>query len=553
MLTTLIVGWLLGASPGRGSVGSTRSPALATADDSAHAPSKPALGPNQADATIRPQETTLAVPNAFLGLSTEYSTLPLVEKHTALYERVLENLFVRFEHRDPLVLRIGGDSAEHVRFDKKKIHFPPWAFHFNQKVADDTIRVMNGLRLRVIIDINTISSNPREVSAWMKDFTTSPHLEIGTVVAFELGNEPDIYDKKAWQGGLLHATDQPALQPRGVKPNLPDKITPTSFAKKFRTYALALHRAAPRVPLVAPALAKPTDNVEWIKTLLRRPHPGLRVVSAHIYPYTACGPHTGSKYATIQKVLSENATAGMARTARPSIVVAHKAGLPLRLTEINSVTCGGVQGVSNTFATALWAPDALFELMRAGVEGVHLHARVKSINRPFSFNAQGLQTRPLLYGLILFTKMLKGAISARLVPVHVRTGRSLHLKLWAVRSNQSEIGPRSVLRVLAINKGRGAAVVHLHLPTSSPAYVQRLLARSASSTAGVTLGGQQLDHHAYWRGKLKVQVLRPSRNGSYVFRVRGESAAMVTVAVPPNTLSSPPVKAAGPAPLLGYQ
>src|SRR5581483_2762732 len=208
---------------------------------------------------------------------------------------------------------------------------------------------------------------------------TSPHLELGTVVAFELGNEPDIYDKKAWEGGKLQATDQSALQHRGPKPHLPDKITATSFAKKFRTYALALHRAAPKVPLVAPALAKPTDNVGWIKTLLRRPHPGLRVVSAHVYPYTACGPHTGSKYATIPKVLSENATAGMARTAAPAIAVAHKAGLSLRLTEINSVTCGGVEGVSNTFATALWVPDALFELMRAGVEGVHLHARVKSL------------------------------------------------------------------------------------------------------------------------------------------------------------------------------
>jgi hypothetical protein len=31
--------------------------------------------------------------------------------------------------------------------------------------------------------------------------------------------------------------------------------------------------------------------------------------------------------------------------------------------------------VSDTFATALWAPDALFELLRAGIDGVNVHVR----------------------------------------------------------------------------------------------------------------------------------------------------------------------------------
>jgi hypothetical protein len=40
------------------------------------------------------------------------------------------------------------------------------------------------------------------------------------------------------------------------------------------------------------------------------------------------------------------------------MMLAHRAGFPFRLTEQNSVTCGGLAGVSNTFATALWAPAA---------------------------------------------------------------------------------------------------------------------------------------------------------------------------------------------------
>lgn len=54
--------------------------------------------------------------------------------------------------------------------------------------------------------------------------------------------------------------------------------------------------------------------------------------------------------------------------------------------EINSVTGLGLGGVSDTFATALWAPDALFELMRAGVPAVNLHARVFAVDDPFTFD-----------------------------------------------------------------------------------------------------------------------------------------------------------------------
>jgi hypothetical protein len=548
-----IAGWLLGA--GGGGTGSLGSPAVAGADVPARAAGKPVLGPNQAEVTVPAQARTTAIPHEFLGISSEYTTLPLVEKHRDEYERVIDELNVRPEHLSPLVLRIGGDSAEHVRYDKKRIHFPPWAFTFNAKVARDTITVMNDLKLKVIVDINTISSNPREVAAWMKDFTTSKHLETGTVAAFELGNEPDIYDQKAWEGGIgIRAVDHSTVKQRGKRPKLPKRITATSFAKKFQAYARALYSVAPKVPLIAPALSKATENLGWIRTLLRYRTKMLKVISAHVYPYSACAKPGQAHYPTIQNVLSENATAGMVRTIRPALKLAHKAGLSFRLTEVNSVTCGGTKGVSNTFATALWAPDALFELMRAGVEGVHLHARVESINRPFSFNSRGLQTRPLLYGLLLFRRMLGGG-HAGLVPVRVRSSPKLHLKVWAVRETLGDqvkgipfIG--NTLNVLLINKGNGPALINLHLPASAPAFVQRLLAPSASSTVGVTLEGQQLNQKARWQRKARLETIRPGKRG-YVVRVRGESAAILSVPVAANTLSAPPQHAAGPA-LFGY-
>jgi hypothetical protein len=530
----------------------------------ARAPAKPpALGPNQAEVTVSGQARTKAIPEGFLGISTEFTTLPLVEKHSVLWERALGE--VGEPSTVPIVpMRIGGDSAEHVRFSKTPVQVPPWAFPVTPKLVNDTARVISESKLQVIVDINTITSTPQEVGTWMRDLMARLHNVLhGEIVAFELGNEPDIYSQGAWAGGINIEGNAPPNE-GGVRPaNLPQQITAMSFATSFQAYARALHSAAPEVPVIAPALAEATENLGWIKTLLRYRTEGLRVISAHVYPYSACADPGTAKYPTIQKILSENATAGMARVVAPAIAVAHRAGLSLRLTEINSVTCGGLEGVSNTFATALWAPDALFELMRAGVEGVNLHARVTSINRPFSINQQGIQTRPLLYGLSLFNRM-RGP-GARLVPVQLRNGRWLHLKVWAVREDADEpsYGPdgsssgapfliRNPLKVLMINKGRRSAVVTLHLPTSSRAFVERLLAPSASSTSGVTLEGQQFNHQGEWQGKEKLQTLAPTRNGSYVLRVRGESAALLTVPVAASTLDAPGHKAAGPAPLFGY-
>jgi len=557
VLAALTAGSLLGATSGRSDIGSLGLRAVARADVPARAQGRPAVGANQADVTVPGPGRMKAIPSLFLGLSSEYSTLPLVEKHPDLWARVLFNV-VPGGNIPALPLRIGGDSAEHVIYGRKPPQFAPWeVFSPTPKLVDDTAKAISASKLQVIIDINTITTTPREAAAWMQRLLSSLHnVRGGNIVAFELGNEPDIYSCSAWAGGLLTATDQSTDAQQKCPANLPRQITATSFAKAFQAYARALHSVAPSVPVMAPALAKATDHLGWIKTLLRYRTKTLKVISAHVYPYLACAKPGQAGYPTIQKILSENATAGMAKTIAPAVALAHRAGLSLRLTEINSVTCGGTLGVSNAFATALWAPDALFELMNAGVEGVNLHARVSSINRPFSFTRQGLETRPLLYGLILFKRVL--GQGARLVPVRVRAGRSLHLKVWAVRASYStDVGKRAPfirnpLNVLLINKGRGWARITLHLPTRQRGFVERLLAPSASSTSGVTLAGQHLNRQALWQGRQNVQLLRPTRDGSYVVSVRGESAALVTVPVAPSTLNSPGQHAAGPAPTFGY-
>jgi hypothetical protein len=269
-------------------------------------------------------------------------------------------------------------------------------------------------------------------------------------------------------------------------------------------------------------LSHPRVDAHWITTLLHARHPGLGVISVHEYPLSACAFPGTPSYPTIGRVLSDRTSAGLAASVHPAAVIAHRAGMPLRVTEFNSVTCGGKPGVSNTFATALWAPDAGFELLRAGAQSIDLHARQNTINGPFSFNAGGLEARPLLYGLIMFVRTLSP--HARLLHAQLHVGARANVKAWAVATNHG------TLNVLVLDKGPHGVHLALNLPASGTAQVHRLLAPSPRSHGGVTLDGQRLNRNGEWIGRPTVSALAP-RHHRYHLWVPRYSAALLTVPI----------------------
>jgi hypothetical protein len=117
---------------------------------------------------------------------------------------------------------------------------------------------------------------------------------------------------------------------------------------------------------------------------------------------------------------------------------------------MNSVSCGGNEGVADSFATALWAPDALFELMRAGVDGVNWHIRAELVNAPFMLLPGAIEPLPELYGLALFLQML--GPEARRTGASVSASAGLHVKVWAVTSRNGT----SVLRHGSRRRHQGA-------------------------------------------------------------------------------------------------
>lgn len=454
--------------------------------------------------------TAISVPRSFLGISTEYWTIPVWARHLSLLGRVLSSI----TPDGPMVLRIGGSSADQA-FWAPRTEKPEWVFEIRRHWLADVRRIITRFRVRVILDLNSVTASPQTAVRLARAAEAS--LPAESVIGFEIGNESDTYSQAAWRevtGGIGSRI-------------LPRRMNAAQYARSYLTYARALARVDRGVPLFGPALSNPASNLSWISRLLAGAHPQLGAITVHRYPLSACARRGSKLFPTIARVLSERASAGTARSIAGAVRVSTRAGLPVRLTELNSVTCGGRQGVSNTFATALWAPDALFELLHAGATSAAVHVRATAINAAFSLTRHGLVAHPLLYGLELFSRTL--GTDPQLLALHLVAPNSHDLKAWAVRVH------RNVAHVLLINKGPRATRFDLHIPGAGLMKAQRLLARSARASSGVTLGGQHLDAHGRWAGTPSFELVHPGRHG-YRVTVRGISATLLTVRLKPGAV-----------------
>jgi hypothetical protein len=253
---------------------------------------------------------------------------------------------------------------------------------------------------------------------------------------------------------------------------------------------------------------------------------GLALVTFHRYPLTCFARPGSTQYATIANLLSDRSSHGLAQDLASLVAKAHAQGLPFRVDELNSVACAGKRGVSDTFASALWALDSLFELARAGVDGVNIHTLPGARYQPFAvFHAGGRWVaivRPEYYGLLMFARA--APLGSRLLPINAMAGSPV--KIWAT------LGPDERVRFVLINKSASSSQVLLRVPGfAGAATVEQLVAPSLAATSGVTLGGQsfgQVTPTGTLSGPPMATVLHPVF-GLYAVSVPAATATMLTL------------------------
>jgi hypothetical protein len=450
------------------------------------------------------------VPGGFVGLSLEFpAVIGYAGSDPAQIDPVFAQLIRNISPRGGPGLRVGGDSSDRTWWPVPGMLRPGGiTYNLTNRWAHVARALARAVGARIVLDINMEADSP-QLSAYEARQLVGG-IGARRIRALELGNEPELY-------GVFPLYQRNGYPVKGRPPN----YSPADYTREFKQVAAAM----PPLPLAGPATGAPQWEAKLHQFVGAVPH--LSLLTVHRYATRGCFTSPRSpEYHSIRNLLTRRATHGLAESIKPYLSL-RSSGRPLvRVDELNSVNCGGVRGVSDTFASALWSLDTLFQLVRTGVSGVNFHTFPGARYAPFTFRRRHgtwLGTvRPLYYGILMFARaapagshLLKGS------------GRFANgLDVWGVRT------PQGSVRAVIINYNRRTSrTVGLSLPGSTgQATVVRLQASGAAARTGVSIGGRSFaDPTTTGRlsGAESLPTVRSSQQG-YVVHVPPASAALVT-------------------------
>ncbi len=451
------------------------------------------------------------VPAGFLGLSLEYSALEAYagadpDAVDPLLTRIIKSLS---PGQSP-VIRIGGDSTDQTWWPVPNQVQPPGVRYTLTPGWTQVAKAVAGATgAKLVLGVNLEADDQTLASTEAQALVNG----IGTqsIAALELGNEPELYASFPW----YRAVDGSEV------PGRPPSYNVATFMSEFAQFGSVL---PPVVPLAGPAIG----GRVWLQQVptFVGSEPQLGLVTIHRYPLERCGlPAASPLGPSIANLLSPSSSQGLAAGVTPYVGAAHERGVPLRVDELNSVACGGQPGVSDTFASALWVLDTMFQLLRVGVDGVNIHTWPGAAYEPFVLTKSGagwhVYAEPEYYGLLLFARAVPAG--SRLLPVSGRMSPAINV--FATR------GADRRTRVVLINAGiSGARIVDVWARGMvGKAALQRLQAPSLQSNAGIKVAGQTVDgNSARLVGRQKSQMIKPL-HGGYAVSLPAASAALLTL------------------------
>ena len=399
----------------------------------------PALGAAQLTATFTPNDTVdytstttdntvdvlyplasvaiaskpgLAIPATFMGLSHEWMTAQGLMGDSdrgvnAIYRQLLQNLTAFGS--GPMRLRIGGSST-----DRSGSPTATTAQPFAQLAKAMPVKFYLGVNLGA----DNVGLAVDQATAYANQ------MPPGALDAIEIGNEPDLY---------------------GIQGLRPASYSFQDYLAQFNTWKTQI------MPLLAPGtklLGPSTVDAGWLpetESFLAAEATALSAFSQHYY--FADGKANNAD----DILLSPGASTTGPNEVAAAVNTVHQFGIPFRIGEINSLSSGGAEGISNAFGSALWAVDIMFEFAQIGVDGVNWHTNSCCAYDAFEFDSHGTgasttysltSVNPLYYGLLFFQEATGN--SAHLLPVTLTT--EANVKAWAT------VDASDTTRLVLLNK-----------------------------------------------------------------------------------------------------
>ncbi len=326
-----------------------------------------AVSPAAATLTLHPGRPGPTVPANFIGLSYEIEQL----SDPAFFSLETPGLSKQFRALSPHgVLRLGGNTSDVGWWKPTPASTqPPLPPNVVPSVEPNTkpfqqlayaITPQAVHNLRAFLD----------ATGWTCLFginlgTNTPALGAGQAVAvaailgpkleyFQLGNEPDLFDRRFRDKATWNADrylDEWLLMADAIRARVPEARFGLPDTAGDATWS---HTIANRLSALKPGTGPGT-------------RPSIASLSHHYY----FGGPPSNPAVNIPHLLRPDPK--VASVAAITQAAAEKLGVPYRMTEGNTCYQGGKPGVSDVFASALWAADYALFLAAHGYAGINLH------------------------------------------------------------------------------------------------------------------------------------------------------------------------------------
>lgn len=461
------------------------------------ADAKPAV---DARLTLLPNQRGATLDKEFVGLSYETAQLAHPEYFSGKNTELIG--YVRGLAPDG-VLRIGGNTSEFATWtpnptpqkpseesgavgpDKGRKPAPP------TQTTPQAIRnlrdFLDATGWRAYYGLNLGQGTPQlaaDEAAYVAD-TLGDRL-----ILFQIGNESDLFH----HNGLRSSNYDYA-----------------AYAKDWQRFYDAVHARVPAAKFAGPDTA---GTSAFIVEFAKQFHQQVELLTTHYY---AEGPPTDPSM-TIERLLAPNPKL---ENAIPLIRQAMESShLPYRLSETNSCYQGGKEGVSNTFASSLWAADLMLQIASFGASGINFHGGGYGWYAPIVGTIpNGFVARPEYYGILMVSQMVGGRLIGSKLQL---PGDSPLLKAYTVQAGNGS------MQAAIINKNPEQRV-RLMVQTGSNARriaVKRLVAPRLQDTTDVTFAGAPVGADGSWKPE-RIEYISSS-NGIAECWIPAGSAALLT-------------------------
>jgi hypothetical protein len=392
----------------------------------------------------------------------------------------------------PGLLRIGGDSSDEISWTGG----PSTSTTANNLLTTSDIDRLSAFAgatgWQVLFGLNL--GNDNEYAAANEAQYVNNSLG-SSLYALQAGNEPDIYSDYGLRG---------------------PGYTYDDYQGDWLSYFTAVNSILPHVPFAGPDVA---DNIAYVTLFAENENKNVRLIDAHYY---LTGPATSSSI-TWQTLLAANTT--LPDYLQLINTASSKYQLPYRITESNNVYGGGKHGVSDVFASALWALDLMWTIAENNGQGINFHGGTGLYYSPIIIKNGVITAMPEYYAMLAFKY---GSTGGTIIPAVINNPTSNNTPTYNC-SAYASANTDNTWSITLINKEENENIPFTinSSKIASSIQVVRLNAPAVTSGAGTKFAGSAVNSDGTFNPAITERY--SINKDSFTVTVPAGSAAVVTV------------------------